>query len=366
MDHPSIPVTSPPLVAGDRPSAPGPKVKPAGSRIGELDALRGIAALAVVFHHLTRRFFEDYGRPPDAIPAFPIDGNQGVFLFFIISGFVITQTLGKTRRARDFAVSRFSRIFPSFWFGVLLTWAVVTLCGLPGREVGLEEMLVNLTMLQDHFHVRQVDYVYWSLTMELTFYALAFIAHIRGWLSRHPHRCAWAWLGFSAALVILKRGFGFEIPWNAALLTLPFYAPLFVAGILFHLLFTRRGTRETYAALACCFILHNAWNWHGKTGLVLSAAMFACFLLLVHGRLGFLRARPLLFLGMISYPLYLLHNNIGMVVIRELMSAGMGYNLALVVAIAAVIALSTAVTLLVERPAMKWVRRRFETARAPA
>jgi peptidoglycan/LPS O-acetylase OafA/YrhL len=129
---------------------------------------------------------------------------------------------------------------------------------------------------------------------------------------------------------------------------------------MFHRLYTGRGTSQTYAVLAGCFVLHNAWNWGGKTGTVLSVAMFACFFLVVAGRLGILRARPLLFLGAISYPLYLLHNNVGMIAIRELMSLGLSYNLALVAALALVIALSTAVTWGVEKPAMKWIRRRFE------
>src|SRR5688572_29499648 len=149
------------------PASPAETRRPSSSRIGELDALRGLAALAVVFHHLTRRFYEEYGRPPDSIPPFPISGNHGVFLFFIISGFVITQTLERTKRARDFVVSRFSRIYPSFWTAVLLTWGLVAVFGLPGREVTPVEALINLTMLQDHFFVRQVDYVYWSLTMEV-------------------------------------------------------------------------------------------------------------------------------------------------------------------------------------------------------
>jgi len=339
---------------------------PSSTRIGELDALRGLAALSVVFFHLTRRFFEDYGRPPGAIPPFPIGGMQGVFLFFIISGFVITQTLHRTRRARDFFVSRFSRIYPSFWICVLLTFCVVRAFGLPGREVSLGAALVNLTMMQDHFHVDQVDYVYWSLTMEITFYVIACIAHFRGWLGNHPNRFAWVWLSYSAGSAVAWRVFGFDVPWNIKLLTLPMFAPLFVAGMMFYLLHGCRGTRLTHAVIASCYVLHNAWNWYGKTGLVLSAGMFVCFYLLVSGRLAFLRARPLLFLGAISYPLYLLHDNIGMVFIRNLLAAGVGYNIALAIAIALILGLSAAVTKLVERPAMRWIRSRLKPAPAAA
>src|SRR5688572_10776553 len=345
MDRSFIPLEPPPSALGEpkpdsetgRPPGAAVAAPSTANRIGELDALRGIAAVAVVFHHLTRRFYEDYGTPPGAVPSFPVSGMHGVFLFFIISGFVISQTLERTRSAREFAVSRFSRIFPSFWVCVLLTFGAVHVFGLPGREVGVGAALVNLTMLQDHFHVAQVDYVYWSLTIELTFYAIAYAAHARGWLGRHPHRFAWAWLGYAAAYVAAWRLFGFQLPVNLALLTLPAYAPLFVAGIMFHLLRAGRGTRQTHAVIACCLALHNVANGGGKTGLVLSSGMFLCFYLVSYHRLAILRARPLLFLGAISYPLYLLHNNLGMILIRELMKAGVGYTLALAVAIALIL-----------------------------
>jgi peptidoglycan/LPS O-acetylase OafA/YrhL len=342
--------------APPRPAAASPP-----ARISELDALRGIAAMAVVLHHLTRRFYEDFGTPAGALPTLPFQGIQGVFLFFIISGFVISQTLDRTRRARDFAVSRFSRIYPSFWVCLLLTYGAVTLFGLPGREVGVMDAVVNLTMLQDHVHVPQVDYVYWSLTIELSFYGIAYWVHSRGWLARFPHRVAWSWLLYSAAYAASRRFLGVDWPVNLQLLTLPAFAPLFVAGILFYRLHGGRGTQQTHLAIAACLALHHELHrQYGKTGFILSLAMFLCFYLVSYGRLGLLRARPLLFLGAISYPLYLLHDNLGMVLIRELMETGALYPVALVIALALIVGLSAAVTRWVERPALRWLRSRLK------
>lgn len=324
--------------------------------------MRGIAAFGVVFHHLITRYFEVFGKPPGAVPEFPISGMHGVFLFFIISGFVIAQTLNRTLSARDFVVSRFSRIYPCFWVCVLLTFVVIRVFSLPGREVSFGEMLVNLSMLQDHFHVAQVDYVYWSLTIELTFYALAWFAHASGGLTRHPHRLAWAWIASSAGYAVAFRVFNFDLPVNVHLLTLPRFAPLFVAGIMFFLLHTGRGSRQTHAVIAVCYVLHNVLNGYGKTGLFLSAGMMACFYLLVSGRLAILRARPLLFLGAISYPLYLLHDNVGLVLIRELTAAGVVYNVALVIAVVLILGLAAAATHGIEQPAMRWIRRRLKSA----
>ena len=70
-------------------------------RLVEVDALRGLAALAVVLFHYTTRFTELFAPNPPPTFSFP-DGHYGVNLFFIISGFVIFMTLEKTVKADGF------------------------------------------------------------------------------------------------------------------------------------------------------------------------------------------------------------------------------------------------------------------------
>ena len=67
-------------------------------RYQELDALRGIAALFVVFFHFTM------GR--EGLNTFFKLGTTGVDLFFIISGFVIFMSLQKISKGRDFVINR--------------------------------------------------------------------------------------------------------------------------------------------------------------------------------------------------------------------------------------------------------------------
>src|ERR1700686_2691801 len=113
----------------------------------QLDVLLGIAALMVLLFHYTERFHELYGHAPGMV-LFTI-GRQGVDLFFIISGFVIFMTIEKTRRGLDFVVSRFSRLFPAYWIAVSLTFFIVHVAGLPGREVTPSAALANLSMLAE-------------------------------------------------------------------------------------------------------------------------------------------------------------------------------------------------------------------------
>src|SRR3978361_1021823 len=82
-------------------------------RLG-LDGLRGVAVGMVLIFHYTSGF-ENIVRPhaPGLLFRFPA-GTYGVNLFFMISGYVILMTVERTRRARDFALARFVRLYPPF------------------------------------------------------------------------------------------------------------------------------------------------------------------------------------------------------------------------------------------------------------
>src|SRR5699024_4925121 len=105
-------------------AAPARPAKPA-PRLRAMDALRMVAALAIVVFHFTTR---DNGRWGDVLPfevfpdvsAIARYGYAALHLFFTISGFVILMSVwGRT--PRQFIASRVSRLYPAFWIAVLLT-----------------------------------------------------------------------------------------------------------------------------------------------------------------------------------------------------------------------------------------------------
>ena len=109
--------------------------QPQRPRIRVLDGLRLFAALMVVSYH-----YFGFVSMPTAY------GWLGVELFFLISGFVICMSsMGHT--VGQFATSRIVRLFPAYWFGVLLTSAVLLIWEVR-QAPSLGEIAVNLTMLQ--------------------------------------------------------------------------------------------------------------------------------------------------------------------------------------------------------------------------
>lgn len=333
------------------------------ARLAELDALRGVAVILVVLYHYTTRVGELF--PSAAWGEFAF-GSYGVHLFFVISGFVIVMTLERSARALDFVVARFSRLYPAYWTGVLATALVLALLRGPMDPPSLSQVLVNLTMLQSFFKVPPVDGVYWTLEVELLFYAMMLGLFSLGWLSR-AHRPIAAWLALSALYYspAWQAGVaGLPLSGLAARLLILEYAPFFVIGVMFYRLHARQGNAAWNYGLAA-----SAWC---LVSLTFPAAVAAMILAasgvlwkLSRGGLPVLCFRPLVFFGTISYSLYLVHQNIGQSLIVDLAAAGVGPALRAAVAAAFSIALAAIITFSIERPALKAIRRCYRTRCAP-
>ena len=159
-------------------SAPSSDVRTvAPSRLAVLDYLRLLASLAVVAHHWL--FWGPVNGMTPGIGVTPLApiaayGYLGVQLFFLISGYVIFLS-ASGRDAGAFAAGRASRLYPAFWAGVLITTVAALLTGQSRFPELLPQFLANLTMVPAAFGQQQLDGVYWTLTLELEFYALVFL-----------------------------------------------------------------------------------------------------------------------------------------------------------------------------------------------
>ncbi|HEX5123848.1 MAG TPA: acyltransferase [Rhodanobacteraceae bacterium] len=149
-----------------------------GVRLRYIDALRGIAALLVLWLHVASTYralspaTAAHGRWISDFAADIDIGRIGVVVFFLISGFVVPFSIHADSAApvQGFAIRRFFRIFPAYWLSVpLAAFAFFWIAGLP---FSTGEFLVNLTLLQDVVGVRPAEGVYWTLLVELVFYAL--------------------------------------------------------------------------------------------------------------------------------------------------------------------------------------------------
>lgn len=329
-------------------------VAPEPDRISELDALRGLWAAAVMLYHYTLGFQSLFG--DIAAPSIEFRwGFYGVQAFFAVSGFVILMTLERTRRASDFVVSRFSRLFPAYWAAIIATFLIVRLAGPDLFQVSDSAALGNLTMLQGFAGLAHVDSSYWTLTIELIFYA----AMLAFWRLNLLKRIEWviiAWIGISFAAQTF-------VPEAIRFLLIGEHIPFFAIGILAYRLFAGERTLLQQAPAIAIAYLSVAAATGGETSLIF-AAIVAIMVMLAEGRLRFLRIRPLLLLGAISYPLYLVHQFIGVTIILRMTESGIAPDWAMLTAITAVLGIATLIHLAVEKPALKAIRSAWK-ARSP-
>lgn len=295
-------------------------------RLGSLDGLRGLAALAVVMYHYTYRYHELYGHQLESsmLSLFKY-GHLGVQLFFIISGFVIYLSIQHTDTLKRFFVNRFSRLYPAYWLSIILTFIIVTIFGLPGREVNFEEMLVNLTMLNGFVGIRSVDGVYWTLRVELTFYIGIAILYFLV-----PKNYIYRTLILILLLTIsIKLTQQYLFVDNKALNILIYlfsidYLHFFGAGIGFYLVYSRKCSMSGYVLIAIS-LLH-ILIFQSQEEKFITLSLYLIFFMTITQRLTFLNSALFKFLGVISYPMYLLHQNIGYVIINYTYDAGLnGY-----------------------------------------
>lgn len=332
-------------------------------RLVELDALRGIAATLVMLFHYTTRYEQIYGH--ETLPSVSVPwGHYGVNLFFMISGFVIFMTLHRVKRPMDFIVSRFSRLFPAFWAAIIITFLLTHAFALPDKTVSASVAGMNLFMIHGLFKIPHVDGVYWTLEIELIFYAMALLLYLMGRLDK-VHAALLTLLMLRLAYFLADRFAGIELSWTLShILILPYIA-WFVCGIMIYRLVTfptespRKDVIVLVAAIVQLTIVENLF-----IGL-LAACLSLVLLAAVKGRLSVLANPVLAWLGAISYTLYLLHENIGWGIIMHLERAGLAADLTILMAIAIALALASALTWLVERPAMSWLRQLYRLHPVP-
>src|SRR5580693_1207702 len=143
-----------------------------GTRLAWLDVLRGWAALCVVFNHF------GYFVPKalnSAVNHWINPGDYGVFVFFIVSGYIVPASLERKGSVRSFWVSRIFRLYPLYLFavgGMIVLWAagIGSLSGMNTDTVTAS--FADVFMLQSVLWAPTLPNVVWSLAYEMAFYLL--------------------------------------------------------------------------------------------------------------------------------------------------------------------------------------------------
>jgi peptidoglycan/LPS O-acetylase OafA/YrhL len=274
-------------------------------RISVVDLLRGVASFSVLLFHLVRNTPGlETTRGPLALHAY---GSLGVQVFFVISGFILLFALARSRFSypdyRTFVWKRIVRLDPPY----LVTVAGAILLAFPvayftGQAVDLSpgQVLSHLGYVVAFTEHRWLVPVFWTLAIEFQFYLLVALLYPL-LTSRH------ALARFGTVAVFCASAFLFSRAGAPDDKPIVFqHAGLFALGIATYWWHARMIRLPVYLAVVLAISLQ-------ITGTVGPAACAAA--LLTAAAIAAAPAargpRVLVYLGTISYSLYLVHQPVG-------------------------------------------------------
>ncbi|MFF5366067.1 acyltransferase family protein [Streptomyces sp. NPDC013187] len=141
--------------------------------MGWLDALRGLAALVVVFDHSSYSFLAEFRK--ELMPEFNTS-RYGIMVFFLVSGYIIPASLERRGCIRTFWIGRVLRIYP-LWTAVVTAVLAAGLLGFAhirdfdGQSVATVAV-AHVTLLQELLGTPNLLLVLWTLSYEMAFYLL--------------------------------------------------------------------------------------------------------------------------------------------------------------------------------------------------
>jgi peptidoglycan/LPS O-acetylase OafA/YrhL len=336
-------------------------------RIAWLDSLRGIAAVMVAIMHLWEMLYATYFQEgsngvTDIIDLIVLDGwnwgKSGVVVFFIVSGYVIPFSL-KGKGIRNFCISRFFRLYPAYWLSIVL---IILVAGLPP----ISFLIGNITMVQRFMGIPDMIGVYWTLQIELIFYIICCILFYKKISLNGGGYFFVIGLGLACSFIVSAVRYVMEVKYPVSLplsLTLMFigmqwrmchdsnkYKPLGISILLF-----------LTGLLPVCFLAYNKDYGFGETWYRYFISYSLGILIFYLFKKFTIRSRLLVFLGRISYSLYLMH----LIVLNLTQSLVDKYKLPFLAAVSFFVLVSFVTSCLsfylVERPSIRLGRKVIST-----
>jgi peptidoglycan/LPS O-acetylase OafA/YrhL len=323
-----------------------------------LDAIRGLAAIMVVFQHGLERWSGAYSQLSHRYLGL---GEAAVAAFFLVSGFVIPISIERYGSLKKFWIGRAFRLLPMYWV-TLCVALLLNHVGWFAFPAGAGEhwyrfLFANGVMMQDPLNTPAAIGTFWTLTYETIFYVTCSLIFLLGALRSTRILALSAALGYllltlSAAL-ILHRSVSAD--------KLGLIVTAFIGALIYRNSTGTATTAQVIQVIAIVAVALPVAQWvrlvrfpkPGDIGMnsfssatLAWIAGYALFLGLYSIR-GREFPRVLLWLGRISYSVYLVHG-----ILVEIIPGSIPVWIAMPLLLASTLIISELTYRLVEKPAV--------------
>lgn len=302
----------------------------------QIEGLRGFTLLLIMIYHFSYRYVELFGT--EALHPFAFAefwGQAGVAIFCIISGYLMFNGEIKERNFFFFFIRKMKRLYKPYLVAIVIIAALVKIFGLPGRECGLKDFILNALFLNGFLGTPYVDGAHWYLT-----YLLAFTIFSGVIICLKLEEKAYMpllLLAFSIILEIACRVIPIHIISTICrYLSCRYYICFFLLGVLtskIHFNVGIIGKNIIYLGTVVLDVVILIWRTDDKGALIWLVIVSMLAICTIKEKVHILNNRLLVFLGSISFQVYLIHQNIGYIILNNLQSMGLNYGISIVITI---------------------------------
>ncbi|ABY43533.1 Acyltransferase 3 [Bacillus mycoides] len=358
-------------------------------RIKELDSIRGLAALTVVFGH----FCLMLPSLPNSIKFSPLRflwaGGEAVIVFYVLSGFVLSMALYHSKTNYwGYLIKRFVRIYIPYYFWIISTFALFILFS-PYEVAGLRDWfydrwqgsitkidIINHFVLLNNFFTENYNPVIWSLAQEMrisiVFPLLFLLFYKLSWKKTILFALSFSLISVFLNMLHIGKAEGF---YNGYADTLHFTSMFMVGMLLFKhqekLIYLYRNMKKfnkgflialgiilyLYSILIYGFSRNDTTFLLKDWGVVIGVSIFIIMAMSNLKVKAFLNKSVFVYLGEISYSIYLCHFPI-MMVLFKLLYTKIPIFFLLALCISMTILFSIVSYHLIEKKCINWAKQR--------
>lgn len=296
----------------------------------QIEGLRGVAILLVVIYHVFCRYRQIY--LDDTIEWMEYFGASAVNLFFLMSGYFFGEKTKFTKKI--------IRLWPSYVVGVVFSIVLLEIFPLPNKSLSVVQIISNIFFFNGFVKIPYVDGAHWFIhTLIILFFWGTVVknrnfAFCLGWLFL-------VFLSESLSVNAMSHLLGGK------------YAGCFICGLSLRK-FLDAYDKKWFIVLTLSVLEIFLYQKYLLSFVFVGSALL--FVLCVKKRLNFLGSRIFAFFGLISYPLYIIHQNL-VYVIEYYLSPMIGFYCAAIISFFVSIMAGMVLFYLVERKSQEFLGR---------